>query len=328
MKLTRRRTMHLAGAGAAALGLPASVEAQDAFDNLKILVGFPPGGTADVVARQLADKLVPGYARGAIVDNRPGAAGRIAIDALKAAPPDGRTMLVTPASTVTVYQHVYRQLSYNPADLMPVTVASTFVHGFAVGPMVPASVTNLAQFAEWARANPGKANCGNPGEGSLPHFLTILLAKGLDAPIQAVPYRGGAPALADLAGGQIASLLLPDGAFLAFSQDNRARVLATSGTKPSPFFPTVPTFAEQGVKDIVVTEWFGMFMPPATPPDVVNRASQAIGKVLATKEVAEIFAKSGMVPTPTTSAELAKMIKAESEYWGPVIKSIGFKPIE
>ena len=328
MRFTRRATLRLAGAGAATLALPAAAEAQDVLDNVRILVGFPPGGTADVVARQLSDKLAPGYARAVIVDNRPGAAGRIAIDALKAAPPDGRTMLVTPASTMTVYPHVYRQLSYNPADITPVTVASTFVHAFAVGPMVPASVTNLAQFADWARANPGKANCGNPGEGSLPHFLTILLAKALDAPIQAVPYRGGAPALADMAAGQIASLLLPDGAFLAFSRDNRARVLATSGTTRSPFYPDVPTFADQGVKDIVVTEWFGMFMPPATPAEVVSRASQAIGKVLVSKEVTEIFAKSGMVPTPTTPAELAKMIKAETEYWGPLIKSTGFKPIE
>jgi len=328
MKLGRRHAVRIAGTAGAALMLPAPSRAQDALDNVKILVGFPPGGTADVVARQLSDKLVPGYARAVIVDNRPGAAGRIGIDALKASPPDGRTMLVTPASTVTVYPHVYRQLSYSPTDLTPVTVASTFVHGFAVGPMVPVSITNLAQFADWARANPGKANCGNPGEGSLPHFLTILLAKTLNAPIQAVPYRGGAPALADMAGGQIASLLLPDGAFLAFSQDNRARVLATSGSKPSPFYPNVPTFAEQGVKDIVVTEWFGMFMPPATPAAVVDRASQAIGKVLDTKEIAEVFAKSGMVPTPTTPAELAKMIKAETEYWGPVIKSTGFKPLE
>ncbi|MFO1157701.1 MAG: Bug family tripartite tricarboxylate transporter substrate binding protein [Reyranellaceae bacterium] len=329
MRFSRRRALQIAAAGAGALALPAAVEAQEPLDNVKILVGFPPGGTADVVARQLSDKLVPGYARGVIVDNRPGAAGRIAIDALKGSPPDGRTMLVTPASTMTVYPHVYQQLSYNPAtDVTPVTVASTFVHGFAVGPMVPASITNLAQFAEWARANPGKANCGNPGEGSLPHFLTILLAKALNAPIQAVPYRGGAPALADMTGGQIASLLLPDGAFLAFSQDNRARVLATSGPTRSPFYPNVPTFADQGVKDIVVTEWFGMFMPPGVPADVVARASQAIGKVLATKEVAEVFAKSGMVPTPTTPAELARMIKQETAYWGPVIKSTGFKPLE
>jgi tripartite-type tricarboxylate transporter receptor subunit TctC len=325
--ITRRGALQAAGAALAFSG--AAAHAQDALDNLKILVGFPAGGTADVTARWLADKLAPSYARSAIVDNKPGAAGRIAIDLLTSSQPDGRTLLVTPASTMTVYPHVYRQLTYTPAtDVTPVTVASTFVHGFAVGPMVPAEVKTLAQFAAWAKANPTKANCGNPGEGSLPHFLTMLLARGLNVPIQAVPYRGGAPALADMAAGQLAALLLPDGAFLAFSKDNRARVLATSGPTRSPFYPDVATFAEQGVKDIVVTEWFGVFMPPAASPAVVTRASEAIGKVLGTREVAEAFAKSGMVPTPTTPAKLAAMMKAETELWGPIIRSTGFKPLE
>ena len=277
-------------------------------------MGFPAGGTADVVARWLADKLTPGYAKSAIVDNKPGAAGRIAVDILKTSPPDGRTMLVTPASVMAVYPHVYRQLSYNPVtDFSPVTVASTFVHGIAVGPAVPMEVKTLAQFGAWAKANPDKANCGNPGEGSLPHFLTMLLARALGAPIQAVPYRGGAPALADLVAGQLASLMLPDGAFLAYSKDNRVRVLATSGPKRSQFYPDVPTFAEQGVKDIVVTEWFGMFMPTGVPAPIVARASQAIAKVLGQPEVIEAFAKSGMVPTPTTPAQLATMVKAETD---------------
>lgn len=327
--IPRRRVFGMSLITGVAVALPPVVRAQEALDNLKILVGFPPGGTADVAARQLADKLAPGYARSAIVDNRPGAAGRIAIDALKAAPPDGRTLLLTPASTVTIYPDVYRQLSYNPVtDLLPVTVVSTFVHGFAVGPMVPAEVTNLAQFATWANANPGKANCGNPGEGSFPHFLTLLLARALDAPIQAVPYRGGAPGLADMAAGQIAALMLPEGGFLPFTKDRRARVLATSGPTRSAFYPDVPTFAEQGIKDIVVTEWFGIFVPAGTPPPIVARTSEAIGKALANRQLAEVFAQSGMVPKATTPSELAAMMRAEIETWGPIIRSTGFKPLE
>lgn len=329
MNINRRRALRAVGAAVAVLAAPEVVRAQDALDTLKILVGFPPGGSADVVSRQLADKLAPAYARSALVDNRPGAAGRIAIDALRAAPPDGRTLLLTPASTVTVYADIYRQLSYNPmTDLAPVTLATTFVHGLAVGPMVPAEVKTLAQFGEWSRANPGKASCGNPGEGSFPHFLTLVLAKALGAPIQAVPYRGGAPALNDMLAGQLAALMLPDGSFLAYAKDNKIRVLATSGSTRSPFYPDVPTFADQGVKDIVVTEWFGLFAPAATPPALIARASEAIGKVIGMKEIAEAFAKFGMVPKASTPAELAALIKSEAAIWGPIIRSTGFKPLE
>ena len=230
---------------------------------------------------------------------------------------------------MTVYADIYRNLSYNPTtDLAPVSLAATFVHGLAVGPMVPAEVKTLAQFADWCKANPGKASCGNPGEGSFPHFLTLVLAKALSAPIQPVPYRGGAPALNDMLAGQLAALLLPDGSFLPYAQDNKIRVLATSGTARSPFYPNVPTFAEQGVKDLVVTEWFGLFAPAATPPAMIAHASAAIAKVLGTKEIAEAFAKFGMVPKASTPAELAALIRVEAATWGPIIRSTGFKPLE
>lgn len=325
----RRRALAGLGAAGAVLAAPPIARAQQPLDTLKILVGFPPGGSADVVSRQITDKLMPGFARTAIVDNKPGAAGRIAIDVLRASPPDGRTLLLTPASTVTVYADIYRQLSYNPfTDLAPVTLATTFVHGLAVGPMVPTEVKSLAQFAAWAKANPDKASCGNPGEGSFPHFLTLVMAKALGAPIQAVPYRGGAPALNDMLAGQLAALMLPDGSFLPYAKDNKIRVLATSGEKPSPFYPDVATFAAQGVKELVVTEWFGLFAPSATPPAAIAQTAEAIGKVIAMKEIAEAFAKFGMVPKACKPAELTALIKSEAAIWGPIIRSTGFKPIE
>jgi len=324
--INRRRVLQ--ATSAATLGLPAITRAQEPLDSLKILVGFPPGGSADVVSRHLADKLAPGLARSVIVDNKPGAAGRIAIDLLKASAPDGRTLVLTPASTVTVYADIYRNLSYNPfTDLAPVSLAATFVHGLAVGPQVPAEVTNLAQLAAWAKANPGKANCGNPGEGSFPHFLTLVLGKALGAPIQPVPYRGGAPALNDLLAGQLAALLLPDGSFLPYGKD-KVRVLATSGETRSPFYPDVATFAEQGVKEIVVWEWFGLFAPAGTPASVVNRIADAIARVIANPEITPVFAKFGMVPQANRPAELAALIKSDAATWGPVIKATGFKPLE
>ena len=329
MTIKRRCVVRVLGAAGGVLAAPSLLRAQQPLESLKILVGFPPGGSADVVSRHLAEKLAPAYARSVLVDNRPGAAGRIAIEALKSSPPDGRTLLLTPASTVTVYADIYRQLSYNPTkDLGPVSLAATFVHGLAVGPMVPVEVRTLSQFGDWAKANPGKASCGNPGEGSFPHFLTLVMAKALNAPIQAVPYRGGAPALADVMANQLAALMLPDGSFLPYTKDNRMRVLATSGEKRSPFYPDVPTFAEQGVKEIVVSEWFGLFAPADTPSTIVTRASEAIAKVIASKEIADAFANLGMVPKSNSPAELAALIKAEAATWGPIIRSTGFKPLE
>lgn len=329
MILKRRRALKAIAAAGAALAAPTVVRAQDTLDSLKILVGFPAGGSADVVSRQVADRLVPAYVRSALVDNRPGAAGRIAIDVLKTSPPDGRTLLLTPASTVTVYADIYRNLSYNPmTDLAPVSLAATFTHGLAVGPMVPAEVKTLAQFGAWCKANSDKASCGNPGEGSFPHFLTLVLAKALGAPIQPVPYRGGAPAMADVLAGQLAAVMLPDSGFLAQARENKIRVLATSGAARSPFYPDVPTFAEQGVKELVVTEWFGFFAPPATPPALIARASDAIGKVLGTPAMAETFAKLGMVAKASTPAALATLISTEAAIWGPIIRATGFKPLE
>jgi tripartite-type tricarboxylate transporter receptor subunit TctC len=329
MTIKRRYVVRVLGAAGAVLTAPSLLRAQQPLESLKILVGFPPGGSADVVSRHLAEKLAPAYARSVLVDNRPGAAGRIAIDALKSSPPDGRTLLLTPASTVTVYADIYRQLSYNPTkDLAPVSLAATFVHGLAVGPMVPAEVKTLAQFGDWAKANPGKASCGNPGEGSFPHFLTLVLAKALNAPIQAVPYRGGAPALADVMANQLAALMLPDGSFLPYTKDNRMRVLATSGEKRSPFYPDVATFAEQGVKEIVVSEWFGLFAPSGTPTALIGRASEVIAKAIASKEIADAFANLGMVPKANSPAELAALIQTEAATWGPIIRSTGFKPLE
>ena len=143
-----------------------------------------------------------------------------------------------------------------------------------------------------------------------------------------MPYRGGAPALNDLLASQLAAMIVPDGSFLPYGKDKGVRVLATSGDKRSPFYPDVPTFAEQGVKELVVTEWFGLFEPTATPANIVANASQAIAKVITAKDIDEAFAKFGMVPKASTPAELAALIKSDAAIWGPIIRSTGFKPME
>jgi tripartite-type tricarboxylate transporter receptor subunit TctC len=331
MAMIRRRRLFQLTATASSLGLVRAFpsHAQDIVDNLKILVGYPPGGSNDVVARRVAGKLVGTYANVAVVDNKPGAAGRLVVDSLKSLAADGKTMLLTPSSVVTLYPHVYRQLSYDPvADFTPVAVACDQVHGLAVGTPVSQQVKTVADFVAWAKANPEKANCGNPGEGSTPHLLTFMLVRSSGAPIQAVPYRGLAPAVNDLVSGQLASAMLPDGAFLPYVSGGRARVLATTGAARSPFFPDVPTFAEQGLQTILVTEWIGFFMRAGTSEAIVSRAADAIAQALRQTDLVEAFATAGLVSAPSTPAELARRLRADRAYWGHVVNSSGFPRLE
>jgi tripartite-type tricarboxylate transporter receptor subunit TctC len=332
MPMTLRRRflrMTIPIVGSVGFVRPLASQAQDALDSLKILCGYPPGGPTDLVSRWVADKLTGNYAKAALVDNRPGAAGRVVIDALKSSPTNGKTMLLTPSSVLTLYPYLFRQLSYNPiTDLTPVSVACEHVHGLAMGPAVPDQVRSVADFVAWAKANPAKANCGNPGEGSSPHLLTAVLAKASGAPIQAVPYRGGVSAMTDLISGQLASAMLPEGVFLPYTADRRARVIATTGPTRSQFYADVPTFAEQGLQHMVYTEWFGFFMPAGTSGLIVNVAADAVAKALGQLDLINAFAKAGLVATRSTPAELAERLSTELAYRGPEVKSLGFNLLD
>jgi tripartite-type tricarboxylate transporter receptor subunit TctC len=180
---------------ATALGLccPLALRAQG-LDTARIIVGFPPGGTTDVMARKVADKLRGGYARTVIVENRPGAGGQLGVVALKDAPADGSALLLTPSSMLTIYPHTYRSLQYRLEDVAPVSLAMYTHHVLSVGPAVPESVRNLKEFFAWTKANPDKAVYGSPGAGSMPHLIGVLAGKASGTELRHVAYRGSAPA--------------------------------------------------------------------------------------------------------------------------------------
>ena len=254
MTLNRRQILALLAATA---GLPSSHA--EGIEQTRILYGFPPGSSGDVAARRIAERLGGStYAKNApLVDNRAGAGGRLALEALKTMPADGSVLALTPMVTTAIYPHVYRRLAYDPvADLSPVGMAAVSHHGLAVGPAVPASVTNVKSFLAWAKANPDSANYGSPAAGSTPHFLGALLALGQDVPLRHVPYRGSMPGITDLVGGQIAAMFTPTGDFLNFQRAGKLRLLATSGPSRLPFASEVPTFAEQGLGELTVEEWY------------------------------------------------------------------------
>ena len=324
MSFDRRNLLGLATTGTllSLTGLGARAQTMDAA---KIFVGFAPGGTVDVTGRRVAEKLRDVYAKSVVIENRTGAGGQIALSALKTATPDGTTFLVTPMSMLGIYPHTYKKLPYDPiADFAPVSLAVQFDFGFAVGPMVPAAVKTLADYLAWCKANPSNANFGSPAAGSVPHFVGELFGRAAGIDLKHIPYRGTQPAIVDMMGGQLSSVSGPVGEFLQHLPTGKARLLATSGATRNKFAPTVATFAEQGFKDLVFNEWFGFYLPGKAPAELVNRLSTAIRAALAAPELVEGLAQMGLEAKGSTPAELAALLKRDTERWAPLVKTIGF----
>lgn len=324
--MSTRRQLLQASMGAALLGAFGAVRAQT-VEQVKIYYGFPPGSAGDSVARRIGEKMAgSAYTRNAaVVENRPGAGGRIALDVLKTSPSDGSVLALSPFSCTSIYPHIYTRLSYDPLrDMVPVSIGAVMHHGLAVGPVVPASVKNVKDFLAWAKAYPREASYGSPAAGSTPHFIGALLGMNAGVELKHVPYRGSVPGVTDVVGGQIAAMVTPSGDFIPNHKAGRLRLLATSGKQRSPFTPDVPTFAEQGFPEFVVEEWFGFYAPPKTPSLLVNRANAAINTALKEKSVIDSLAVVGLIARGSTPQEMAASQKAEFERWGPLVKRVGF----
>jgi len=324
--MTTRRQLLAGATGAFTLAaLPGLVRAQT-IETARILVGFPPGGTVDAVARRVADKLRGSYAKNVIVENKAGAGGRLAVEELKRSAPDGTTLLVTPAAMITLYPHLYTKLGYGIDDVAPVSTVAQIVFALGVGPAVPESVKTVKDYLAWAKANPDKAAYGSPGAGSPPHMEGALLSKESGVELRHVPYRGSGPGIQDLLGGQVPAFSSPIGDYLPHLKSGKLRVLATSGPTRSRFAPDVPTYTEQGFKVLEQVEWYGLFLPAKTPADVVQRAASAVHQGMAGPEMAEALASFGLEVKVNTPAELAKAVKEENAAWGPIVKRVGFTP--
>jgi tripartite-type tricarboxylate transporter receptor subunit TctC len=260
-----------------------------------------------------------------MVDNKTGAGGRIAIEAVKNAAPDGSSLLLSAYSMLLIYPHIYRSLNYDPfKDFAPVSMASVLSHGLAVGPMVPASVKTVKDFVAWCKANPDRANYGSPAAGSTPHFLGALLSLESGVAMQHVAYRGSVPGVTDVIGGQIPAMFTPHGDFLANYRGGKLRILAVSGKARSVFTPEIPTFTEQGFPELTIEEWFGFYAPAKTPANVVAAANAAINAALKDKSVIEGLGMQGLTPVGGSSEDMAKEMRRLHEYWGPIVKRVGF----
>ncbi len=325
MLLQRRTAIGLA---LTALAAPALAQTRGAA---RIIVGFPAGGSADTTARLMADRLRGSYAQTVIVENRVGAAGRLAVEAVKAAEPDGNTILLTPASMLVIFPHLYRpaMLRYDPfTDLLPVTPAGEFPFAMGVGPMA-GSVATLADFQAWGR---GRADIpfSSAAAGSMLHFLGVQLAKATGLAMTHIPYRGSAPAIQDLIGGRIATSFHPlvDLAPHAANPGGPVRVAGVSSAQRLPRFPDVPTFAEQGFPQLTGSEWFGLFLPARTPAPVAEALNRAATEAAAAPEYRDAIARLELRPYPLPMADFAARLRADYEKWAPIIAESGFRPEE
>jgi tripartite-type tricarboxylate transporter receptor subunit TctC len=316
-----RRTFLLA---TALLALPAF--AQSPAPTLKIIVGYPAGATSDSLARVVGEHMAGTLKQTVIVENKPGAGGRIANELVKAAPPDGSTVLMTPIATMGIFPHSYAgQLRYDPfKDFAPVAHLANFHVGLGVGMGVPAKT--LAEYVAWVKANPEKNGFyGSAAPGSIPHVLGVMVARTAGLTLTHVPYKGTAAAMQALAGGEISALSTVAADIRALVQADRARLLAMAGDQRDPAFPSVPTFKELGY-DLVAKPWYAMFAPAGTPPAVLDRIAKAALAAVADPALNRKLVEMGLEPTGYGPERLGPILKADYERWGPVIKASGFTP--
>lgn len=310
-----RRLIHAALLGAITLG----AHAQDKTP-LKIVVGFPPGGSADTLARLIGESLRGQYDP-VVVENRPGAGGRIALQQVKRAAPDGQTVIVLPSGPMVLFPHVYKKLDYDAVkDFTPVSLIANFQFGVVAGPASKAK--NVAEMVASAKAQPGVASYGTPGQGTLPHFMGVLFEQQVGAKLNHVPFQGGGPANTALLGGHIDYKFDVVSETAELHRAGKVRIIAVTGATRDPQVPDVPTLKESGV-DMVATAWFAMYGPANLNPATRDRLQQAVSAAVKSPALSERLKGLGYEPVGSTAAELAAAQAADLKRWEAPIKATG-----
>jgi len=289
----------------------------------KIIVGFPAGGSFDAIARLIADKAKTELNRPIVVDNKAGAGGRIAVDALKASPADGSVVMLGPDALMALYPFTYKKLNYDPKkDLVPIGTAAEFAFSFAVG--TAPKVNTWAEYVAWAKANPKDANFGIPALGAPHHFFGILLGNAINVPMQHVPFQGSAPINLALMGGQISASIDVASSQVENHKAGKIKMLAVSTEQRIPQAPEVPTFAELGFPAISGAGFNALYAPAGTPDSAVQAWNRALAKVMAMPDVKEKLTGMGYIPVGKSTQELIERQNASARKWEPVIKASGF----
>ena len=324
--MVNRRSVILGSAALSTLVLAGRAGAQIAGSgNALIISGFPAGGMGDFVARPLAEKLRGKYAANVLMESKTGAGGRIAVEYVKRAAPDGLTILQIPSSPMVLYPNTYKKLNYDPLnDFIPVTSTVSYAFSFTAGPGLPAEIKTVEDYLKWAKANPKQANYGVPAAGSALHFAGMMLSRASGVELTSVAYRGGAPLLQDVMGGQIPVSFNVLGEVLPHIRSGKLRSLAMTTPQRSPFLPDVPTMTEVGYKDIAMVEALGWYVPAKTPMDTVRKLNTLVREALQTPEFIESLAKNGLQPMHQSPEEFAALLKRDTAHWAAAAKATGF----
>lgn len=308
---------------ALALALPAA--AQD--KTLRIVLGYPPGASSDILTRLLADRMRTLLGQNVIVENKPGAGGIVGNETVKAAAPDGTTLLLTPVATMAAFPHSHgAALRYDPfRDFEPVAHLSNFQLSLLINAELPAKT--VAEYVALVKKDPKLGDYASAAAGSLPHYFGVLFARSAGLEMTHVPYKGTAPALQALAGGEVKAAMFVLADALTLVRSGKARVLAVSGARRSDLAPEVPTFRELGF-DIEGNGWYALFAPAGTPKSVIERYARAAIEAIRAPEMKSRLEQMGLEPTGLGPAELGAILRADYDKWGPVIRASGFKPTQ
>jgi tripartite-type tricarboxylate transporter receptor subunit TctC len=292
---------------------------------LRLIVGFPPGGALDMLARAIAEQFRSAGESQVLVENRPGAATRISIESVKRAPPDGRTVLLSSNAPLVLFPMTYRQLAYDvDKDFVPVAHLVEVPTVISAGTDRP--YRTLQEYVSWVRAHPSQANVGITSLGGLMHFAVLGMGKSVGVPMKPVAYKGGAPLVTDLAGGHVPLSADALASQLELHRGGKVRILAVSGTRRVHWLPDVPTAREAGIDGFDhANASYSAFVPAGTPPDVVLRLEKAFIAAMQKPDVKAAMTRAGMEATGLPGAQVTRILDAERQFWRPIVQASGFR---
>lgn len=318
-----RRSLLLSSLGAAVLA-PAKAHAQTFPSKpVTLVVPYAAGGPTDVASRVIASQMQAALGVNVIIENKPGASSILGAQYVAAAAPDGHTIFMVTTTTLCTNPHLYKKLPYKVEDFAPIAMAVKVPLGLAVRSSLP--VASIAEFREYVQARPGKLNYGSAGTGANSQLVNVLMNQALNIKMTEVPYRGTAPALADLAGGHVDALVDAIATLLPLHRDGKIKILGNFDDVRSPVAPEVPTFSEAGYPALVAFTWFAVVAPARVPEPVIARLNKAVMAAVESPQTKRKFMELGFIPQTSSARELATYIQSENDRWGPLIKKMGIQ---